>query len=208
MRPLRFHSRPPGAARGRITLWRLGAAPATATARHQALLERLCRAGATLESLAFDARGRPVLAPGAGDLSLSHSGALWLAAHAPSGPIGLDIERVRPRPGALAAALEQFPAAEAAALRALPEAARMRAFLRLWCAREAMFKAHGAGLATGFDRVRFELAPHALRLRACDPALGAMQDWQVREFVPARGYVGVLAWRGSRARVLGRDARA
>src|SRR3546814_6516543 len=62
---------------------------------------------------------------------------------------GADLELLRPRPRALALAERFFVRSETGALLALPAEAREAAFVRLWCAKEAVLKAHGRGLAFG-----------------------------------------------------------
>lgn len=143
-----------------------------------------------------DLHGRPRLAshPGA-DASWSHSGDGLVAALARGARVGIDLERERPRPRALALARRYFTPEEAAWLQAQPdEAGLSRAFLRLWCAREAVLKAHGRGLAFGLQRLRFAVRDGALVLAAADPALGDPGAWQLREFVPRPGYLAALAW--------------
>ncbi|WP_399681236.1 4'-phosphopantetheinyl transferase family protein [Xenophilus sp.] len=143
-----------------------------------------------------DLHGRPRLAshPGA-DAGWSHSGDGLVAAMARGARVGIDLERERPRPRALALARRYFTPEEAAWLQAQPdEAGVSRAFLRLWCAREAVLKAHGRGLAFGLQRLRFAERDGALVLAAADPALGDPGAWQLREFVPRPGYLAALAW--------------
>jgi len=72
---------------------------------------------------------------------------------------------------------------------------RERAFLRLWCAKEAVLKAHGHGLAFGLHRLEFADIQGRLHLQACDPALGRAEHWSLQEIAPAPGYLGALAWR-------------
>lgn len=147
-----------------------------------------------------DAWRRPqILAPfHRHDINWSHSGeGLLVALAEPGVRIGVDLEWVRPRPRALALAQRYFTAAENAWLASLADVhARERAFLRLWCAKEAVLKAHGRGLAFGLDRLSFEDGPHGLRLVACDPGLGEPGHWSLREIAPAPGYRGALAWHG------------
>ena len=160
------------------------------------LAERLHSPAAQLP-LPRDERGRPQLhvSHPAHDCNWSHSGEGLLVALAQGVRVGVDIECERPRPRALALARRYFTTQEAAWLEATAEAARHRAFLRLWCAKEAVLKAHGHGLAFGLDRLRFEPRDTALCLVACDDALGAPAQWQLHELAPAPGYLGMLAWR-------------
>jgi 4'-phosphopantetheinyl transferase len=80
--------------------------------------------------------------------SVSRSGELCLIAASDAGPIGVDVEAIRP-----IARLEQIasrfgPRDEAAILRARG-AQRLRAFYATWTRREACLKAAGTGLAGG-----------------------------------------------------------
>ncbi len=157
--------------------------------------------GLAPEALALgrDSRGRPRLEPphAGHDCNWSHSGDGLLLAIGEGVRVGVDLERVRPRPRAQALAERFFTAPEARwlATSAASDRDRDRAFLRLWCAKEAVLKAHGQGLAFGLDRLRFEAHGNALQLVACDPALGAPATWSLREFEPAPGYLAALAWR-------------
>jgi len=142
-------------------------------------------------------RGRPTLAaPHAGiDVNWSHSGDVLLMAFGEGVRLGVDLEMLRARPRALALARRFFTAREADLLAALPHPARELAFTRLWCAKEAVLKAHGHGLAFGLARLAFELRDGAWVLDACDPALGTPADWTLHAFTPGTGYVAAIAWR-------------
>lgn len=144
-----------------------------------------------------DRHGRPRLAAPYDrfDASWSHSGERLLMALGDDVLVGADLELLRPRPRALALAGRFFTADETAALAALPEHAREAAFTRLWCAKEAVLKAHGRGLAFGLDRLQFAERDGAWRLVDCDPALGAPGDWSLHGFEPLPGYVATVAWR-------------
>lgn len=148
-------------------------------------------------ALGRDGRGRPRLAPpqAGHDCNWSHSGDGLLLAIGAGVRVGVDLERMRPRPRAQALAERFFTAPEARWLAARDDSDRDHAFLRLWCAKEAVLKAHGHGLAFGLDRLRFAERDGALRLAACDGALGEPVAWSLREFVPAPGYLAALAWR-------------
>ena len=144
-----------------------------------------------------DRFGRPRLeAPYARhDVSWSHSGDGLLVARGEDVAVGIDLEQFKPRPRALDLARRHFAASEAAWLATLPDPARDAIFLRLWCAKEAVLKAHGRGLAFGLDKLVFGERGDALTLLTCDPALGVAADWRLHEFVPSPGYHAALAWR-------------
>jgi len=149
-------------------------------------------------NLGREPRGRPRLGPPqAGfDCSWSHSGDGLLIALGQGVELGVDCERVRPRPRALDVACRYFTGAEHDWLAAHATGdTRDRAFLRLWCAKEAVLKAHGHGLSFGLEKLRFVEEGAALVLAECDPGLGAARDWSLHEFEPASGYVAALAWR-------------
>jgi 4'-phosphopantetheinyl transferase len=146
-----------------------------------------------------DARGRPRLqAPlQRYDLGWSHSGDALLLALGEAVTLGVDIERVRPRPRALELARRYFHPDETAWLRSLRDAERDAAFVRLWCAKEAVLKAHGHGIALGLEKPVFAETGGELRLVASHPALGEADDWSLREWEPLPGYRAALAWRGA-----------
>jgi 4'-phosphopantetheinyl transferase len=147
--------------------------------------------------LVRDALGRPRL--GAQhrrfDVNWSHSGDGLLIALGEDLQVGADVERIRPRPRALALARRYFVPTEADWLASLPIDRRETGFLRLWCAKEAVLKAHGRGLSFGLDRLLFAEPDGALELAGCDRLLGEPEQWSLREFVPAPGYRAAIAWR-------------
>ncbi|CAM5437899.1 4'-phosphopantetheinyl transferase family protein [Rhodanobacter lindaniclasticus] len=149
-------------------------------------------------SLAQDAHGRPRLDSSHGqalDFNWSHSGEHALVALARGIAPGIDIERRRPRPRALALARRFFDAAEADALAALPEGARDEAFLALWTAKEAVLKAHGRGIGYGLQRLRVAVPPQPLRLLRFENE--DVDAWQLRPLDVAPELVAALAWRGA-----------
>jgi 4'-phosphopantetheinyl transferase len=148
--------------------------------------------------LVRDERGRPRLdgALAGWDCNWSHSGDGLVVALGEGVQVGIDVERMRPRARALELAERFFTEPELAWLHAAPSAAvRDHAFLRLWCAKEAVLKAHGHGVSFGLHRLRFGEGHGSLRLLECDPELGVVSQWQLQELQPAAGYLGALAWR-------------
>jgi 4'-phosphopantetheinyl transferase len=151
-------------------------------------------------ALTRDGHGRPHLDGGTHhvDLNWSHSGDWLIVAYAEGVRVGIDIELLQPRPRALALAQRFFAAEEIAWLTTLADdpARLQHAFTRLWCAKEAVLKAHGRGLSFGLDKLRFALDDDdAPRLIACDRALGALEDWRFEAWSPTPGYLATLAWR-------------
>lgn len=140
-----------------------------------------------------DAHGRPQLRYAALDCNWSHSGGHLLVAAGSGLVVGADLESIRPRANALAVARRFFAEEEIAWL---SERADIEFdFLRLWCAKEAVLKAHGRGLAFGLDRLAFAERGGALVLAEADAALGDPAAWSLHEFVPHPGYRAALAWR-------------
>lgn len=169
--------------------------PAAPVAR--AWLAPLLGSAADALPIGRDGRGRPRLDEpfSQWDCNWSHSGDGLLVALGERLQVGIDLEWRRPRPRALELARRFFRGSEADWLAGLPGPERELAFLRLWCAKEALLKAHGRGLAFGLDRLGFADTPEGLRLIDCDPALGRPADWTLQELLPAPGYLGALAWR-------------
>ncbi|MCB9506695.1 MAG: 4'-phosphopantetheinyl transferase superfamily protein [Myxococcales bacterium] len=90
-------------------------------------------------------------------VSVAHTGGLVAVAAAPTGMIGVDVERVTRRARVDALAARFFAPAEAAWLSTLTAVDRREAFFALWTAKEAVTKCFGAALGVGIGGV--ELAP-------------------------------------------------
>jgi 4'-phosphopantetheinyl transferase len=116
--------------------------------------------------------------------------------------LGVDIEQTREGVHALELAQRFFAPAEAKVLAACGEAERNRLFLRLWCAKEAVLKALGRGLAFGLERVEFARALEGWRPARFDAEAGAAAGWQVLPLRLAPDCPGALAWRGALRPVL------
>lgn len=129
----------------------------------------------------------------------SHSGDQALIAVGRHVAPGIDLERARPRQRSLEIARRFFSADEAAALAALPAAARDAAFLELWTAKEAVVKALGRGIAFGLDR--FSVTSDAGQLRLRHLQGDDVDAWQLRRLKLDTGLVAALAWRGDERRI-------
>lgn len=92
--------------------------------------------------------GKPELLRPVADLhfNLSHSDSLALIAISSEGPVGVDLEWMRPVQDLAELAREHFTAQEAEGLLALAPDEHLAAFLRVWTRKEACLKAWGVGL--------------------------------------------------------------
>lgn len=126
----------------------------------------------------------------------SHSGALALVAIARGVIPGVDIEQPRDGVKVLEIAQRFFSPREAETLAACEGNEREALFYRLWCAKEAVLKALGRGLAFGLERVSFERRQDFWRPARFDPEAGETAGWCVHALSPAPGCAGALAWRG------------
>lgn len=146
--------------------------------------------------LARDARGRPWLQPPLADWDTgwSHSGEQLLLGLGERMRLGVDLERIRPRPRLREIVRRFFHPDEIAWLEALPPERLELMFFRLWCAKEALLKAHGHGISFGLHRLAFAEANDALHLAWCDPALGQASAWHLHEWQATPEYRAALAW--------------
>jgi 4'-phosphopantetheinyl transferase len=101
-----------------------------------------------------EANGKPRLADGALDVrfNVAHSGERALIAITAACDVGVDIERLRAVDHLAQLADRYFHRSETAAILALPEIERSRAFLRCWTGKEAVLKALGCGVSGALDR--------------------------------------------------------
>jgi 4'-phosphopantetheinyl transferase len=184
-----------------VHLWRLTYARGLGRAPLRTLLADYLDAEPASIELRDDEHGKPhVFLRGQEQRELgfnwSHSGEYALVALARNVTPGVDIEQPREGVRILDIAQRFFAPEEASALSACEGPEREALFFRLWCAKEAVLKALGQGLAFGLERVAFERrgdswSPARFDVEAGDPA-----DWQVLALSPAPGCAGTLAWRG------------
>jgi 4'-phosphopantetheinyl transferase len=151
--------------------------------------------------------GKPRLAGGELELSVTHSGELVGVAFAAGRPVGLDVEQLTDRFRAAELEGMVLSDAESAALARLGPCDRERAFLVAWTRKEALTKAAGAGLRLPMRDVVVSPAAEPPRLVAWPwPALPltvALFDLEVEP-----GYVAALAALGECRSVETRDGSA
>ncbi|HET9819840.1 MAG TPA: 4'-phosphopantetheinyl transferase superfamily protein [Rhodanobacteraceae bacterium] len=193
-----------------IHLWRLPYASSQGRAPLLALIGAYLGKPASDVALVQDTHGKPKLAEGDGagtdgqqlEFNWSHSGNYALVALARGLALGVDIELLDKDLRSIEIARRFFDPVEADVVAALAPPARKRAFIGLWCAKEAVLKAAGEGLSFGLARLAFDRRTDTdWSLTRVDPALGHKDDWRLAGFEPAPGYRGALAWRGARRRI-------
>lgn len=166
---------------------RLRAAGALSVSPAEVRLRRSCPAcGAT-------DHGKPELdVAGAPAISLAHAGGLAVVALSADGPVGVDVEDVRPDVDWERARRHVFADAEwdATSRDADPAASRLAA----WTRKEAASKVTGHGVALGLERVVVATAPDAQGWRAAHlpDGLGVMRVADL-DFAGAAGAVAVPA---------------
>jgi len=163
-------------------------------------------AGPDAPAIARGEHGKPHFPAPFDDLGFnwSHSGdrALFAVGRGGRGfELGVDIERVRPRPRALELAGRFFAPDETAMLSALPEDQQLTSFLRLWTAKEAVLKANGGGLSYGLHRVSFALGVPAVRPVAFEGEIAPASAWCVETLDVGAECVAAVAWRGGARKV-------
>ncbi|MCL7714719.1 4'-phosphopantetheinyl transferase family protein [Stenotrophomonas mori] len=147
--------------------------------------------------LTRDERGRPWLIGALADYGTgwSHSGGHLLVALGEGVRLGVDLERQRPRRQMREVIGRFFHPAEIAWLQGLAAAECEHWFFRVWCAKEALLKAHGHGLSFGLHRLRFAPGEDgALYLAWCDPGLGDAGRWHLHEWQASADFRAALAW--------------
>jgi 4'-phosphopantetheinyl transferase len=149
-----------------------------------------------------DEHGRPELSAPWNTLlqfNWSHSAGKAIIAVARAITPGIDIERVYSRPRALDIADRFFHPKETAALIALDDSQRERAFLQLWTGKEAVVKALGRGIAFGLQRFCVSVPPAPTQLLWLDGEDAA--QWQLHALDTGNQHVASLAWRGPSRRI-------
>ncbi len=141
-------------------------------------------------------REKPYLAADSGSLpvhfNLSHSQGLALYAFTLRGPVGIDVEKLRPEFATDQVAAQFFSTNEQTELFRLPPEDRVRGFFNCWTRKEAYVKASGLGLQVPLNSFDVSLAPgHPARLQAYDA-----DRWSLFAFIPAEEYAAAIVAEG------------
>lgn len=148
--------------------------------------------------LAYEAHGKPRLAPPAPPLqfNLSHADALVLLAVAWGRRVGLDVEPSARMPDGDLIARRFFSPGEYAAWSALPPDAQPLAFMRIWTRKEAFLKATGLGVAA-LGQVEVTVRPdEPAALVATRPDPGERDRWTLCDLFPDPAYTAAVLVEG------------
>lgn len=161
------------------------------------LLGRCCGAEPAALRLGYAEHGKPHLtAPEAPfDFNLSHSAERVVVALSRAVPVGVDVEALDREVEVEALAARFFAPEEAAALAALPEGERARAFLAVWTRKEAYLKAQGTGLSRPLASFAVSLSRAEPRLLFTRPDPEEAGRWSVHDLEVGPGYVASLVAR-------------
>lgn len=148
--------------------------------------------------IALESLGRPYVAlPGvdgaraAIDFNLSHSDAIALLVVGRCGPLGADVELLRPMDDALALAERHYVGDEIARVAAARGAVRESAFFTCWTRKEAVLKSTGVGLSVAPCTVHVGAAPVTRELRFA--STGGEVPLRLQSFVVREGALGACA---------------
>ncbi|HEX2057829.1 MAG TPA: 4'-phosphopantetheinyl transferase superfamily protein [Actinomycetota bacterium] len=139
----------------------------------------------------YGAKGKPEL-PGL-SFNVSHAGDVVLAAFAPAGRVGVDVEAMDPDVPVEALARRFFTEAENAALSARSGGDLVRSFYGCWTRKEAFVKALGEGLSFGLGRVEVSVPPAPARVLSVDGNAGAAGLWTMADVDAGPGYAAAVA---------------
>lgn len=146
----------------------------------------------------YGAKGKPALTDRFAEaglfFNLAHSEDLALVAVTRLGPIGVDVERVRPMADADQLVSRFFSPRENTRFQQLSSNEKNIAFFNLWTRKEAWLKATGEGIAHSLNRVEVTFLPgEPARLLSLPECSDSAEKWALRELLPAPGYVGAVA---------------
>lgn len=174
------------------------------------LLMRYTGVPARAVTFCCGANGKPSMAPHDGARSIhfnvSHSASLVAYAFTTAGPVGIDVERLRPIEDAQAVARRFFSPVEYAELMSVDPSQFARAFLTIWTRKEACVKETGEGLSRDPRRVEVSLRPAVSRARIETSNGEETASWHVHDLGLNPSYVGAVAIRAPGAGLRLRDS--
>ncbi len=124
--------------------------------------------------------------------NVSHSAGMLLLAVAWDAPLGIDVERIKPRMDHERIARRFFSPHEVDVFLALPEDERMPGFFRCWTRKEAFIKARGAGFTFPLRDFDVSLEPGVPQLLAVRSAGDDAANWRMHDLDVGEGFEAAL----------------
>jgi len=146
-------------------------------------------------SFRYSEYGKPIL-DGPFDLhfNVSHTDGLALIAFVRTHQIGIDVEKISPKPDARKLAERFFSVRERHSLEKLSGDELQAAFFRCWTRKEAYVKARGEGLSLPLHQFDVSLAADdSQALLATRPDASEAGRWTLRDLSTRPGYAAALA---------------
>ncbi|KEJ95569.1 4'-phosphopantetheinyl transferase [Pseudosulfitobacter pseudonitzschiae] len=137
----------------------------------------------------YGPQGKPALHGGPA-FNLSHAGGMAALAICDTGPLGIDIEKIRPVEKEVATRF--FSASENTALASLAPDEWLNGFYRCWTRKEAVIKAVGQGLSMPLDSFDVTLTPD-VPAALTRIAGGVANDWHLTALDAGPGFMAALA---------------
>lgn len=126
--------------------------------------------------------------------NLSHAGDYALIAFTTTSAIGVDVEMIDRTIDTDKLVHRFFSPVEITAVAALPQAERPVAFFKLWTRKEALIKAHGAGLSLPLAQFGITVSDlEDVRVLHTDWAPEAADLWRIYSFTTAKDLPGAIA---------------
>jgi 4'-phosphopantetheinyl transferase len=145
----------------------------------------------------YSAAGKPDLKDHAAHglyFNLTHSSESAKIAVSRVGPLGIDLEHIRPDFATMPIAERFFSPAEQRALRQSPESDKAAAFFRCWTRKEAFVKAVGTGIGYPLDAFDVAIEPNSQdALLAVRVQSEAAQPWSIRDIPAKPGFAAAIA---------------
>ena len=142
--------------------------------------------------------GKPVFADASAGMgfhfNLAHTGDLALVAMTRIGPVGVDVESVRPIKNVDELVARFFSKREDELFQRVATEQKPAAFFNLWTRKEALLKATGEGITRSLSLVEVSFLPgEPARLLAISGDKQAAEAWVLKELSPAEGFAGAIA---------------
>ncbi len=173
------------------------------------LLGRYANSPAGSLRFLYAPRGKPELSACTNPETLyfnsSHSHELCVIAVTRVGPVGVDVEYLRPMRDAEEIARRHFSESEIRDLMAVEPSDRERAFFTCWTRKEAYVKAVGDGLSIPLDGFEVTFLPEDPPRMYSESTSMDLPIWSLFELVRGDPYVGALALEHPAPRILARE---